>query len=148
MEATAVTALAAALGSVIGASASIVTTWIAQRTQTIREHLEWKLRERESLYKEFITEASLLAVDSLTHSLERPDQLGALYGILSCIRLVAGDEVLGKAEDCCHRILERYRQPNMTAVQIHVAYESNEIDPLKDFSAACRAELLALSSKA
>src|SRR5260370_1956106 len=91
MEATAVTALSAALGSVIGASASIVTTWIAQRTQTIREHLEWKLRERESLYKEFITEASRLAVDSLTHSLERPDQLAALYGILSRIRLVAAD---------------------------------------------------------
>ena len=148
MEATAVTALAAALGSVIGASASIVTTWIAQRTQTIREHTEWKLRERESLYKEFITEASRLAVDSLTHSLERPDQLAALYGILSRIRLMAGDEVLGNAEDSCHRIFERYRQPNMTADQIHVAYESNEIDPLKDFSAACRAELLALSSKA
>src|SRR5262245_35647485 len=98
MEATVVTALAAALGSVVGASASIVTTWIAQRTQTIRAHTEWKLREREALYKEFIAEASRLAAEALTHTLERPDQLATLYGILSRIRLIAGDEVLSAAE--------------------------------------------------
>ena len=58
MNSTVVTAMAAALGSLVGAAASIATTWITQRTQTIRAHSEWKLRERESLYKEFITEAS------------------------------------------------------------------------------------------
>ena len=63
MTSTVVTAMAAALGSLVGAAASIATTWITQRTQTIRAHSEWKLRERESLYKEFITEASRLAVE-------------------------------------------------------------------------------------
>ncbi len=78
MDATVVTAMAAALGSLVGASASIATTWITQRTQTTRANAEWQLREREALYKEFITEASRLAVDALGHSLERPDQLVAL----------------------------------------------------------------------
>src|SRR5438445_291670 len=118
MESTVVTALAAALGSLVGASASIVTTWISQRTQTSRANTEWKLHERESLYKEFITEASRMAVDALGHSLERPDQLAALYGILSRIRLIAGGLVLGKAEQCCRRIVELYRRPNMTSDQI------------------------------
>jgi hypothetical protein len=146
MDSTVVTALAAALGSLVGASASIATTWITQRTQTIRANTEWKLREREAIYKEFITEASRLAVDGLGHSLERPDQLVALYGILSCIRLMSGAQVLAKAEECCRRIVELYRRPNLTADQIHAAFEANELDPLKEFSFACRTELSAMSS--
>jgi hypothetical protein len=146
MDATVVTAMPAALGSLVGASASIATTWITQRTQTMRANTEWKLREREALYKEFVAEASRLAVDALGHSLERPDQLVALYGILSRIRLMSGGEVLGKAEECCRRIVELYRRPNTTSDQIHAAFEANELDPLKEFSSACRTELLAMSS--
>ena len=94
MTSTVVTAMAAALGSLLGAAASIATTWITQRTQTIRAHSEWKLRERESLYKEFLAEASRLTVDALGHCLERPDQIVALYGLLSRIRLISGEEVV------------------------------------------------------
>ena len=147
MDSTVVTALAAALGSLVGATASIGTTWISQRRQSIRASAEWKLRDHESLYKEFIMEASRLFGDAMVKSLERPDQLVRLYGILSRIRLISGDEVLSKAVGCCHRIVELYRRPNMTADQIRAAFESNEFDPLKEFSAACRAELLAMSSR-
>ncbi len=146
MESTVVTAMAAALGSLVGATASIATTWITQRTQTIRANSEWKLRERESLYKEFITEASRLTIDALAHSLEEPNQLIALYGILSSIRLMSGEEVLRHGEACCHRIMELYGRPNLTTDQIRAAAESrdlDDIDPLKEFSAACRKELLA-----
>jgi hypothetical protein len=146
MDSTVVTALAAALGSLVGATASIGTTWISQRRQSIRASAEWKLRDHESLYKEFIMEASRLFGDAMVKSLERPDQLVGLYGILSRIRLISGDEVLSKAVGCCHRIVELYRRPNMTADQIRAAFEANEFDPLKEFSAACRAELLAMSS--
>ena len=147
MDSTVVTALAAALGSLVGATASIGTTWISQRRQSIRASAEWKLRDHESLYKEFVMEASRLFGDAMVNSLDRPDQLVALYGILSRIRLISGDEVLSKAVGCCHRIVELYRRPNMTANQIRAAFEANEFDPLKEFSAACRAELLAMSSR-
>src|SRR5258708_4801156 len=147
MDSTLVTAIAAGLGSLAGAAATIVTTLVTQRTQASRANSEWKLRVRESLYWEFITEASRLSVDALLNSLDRPDKLVVLYGILSRIRLVAGADVLRKAETCCRRILEVYRQPNMTSDQIRAAFEANELDPLKDFSDACRAELLAISSK-
>jgi hypothetical protein len=146
MESTVVTAIAAALGSLLGAAASIATTWITQRTQTIRANTEWKLRERESQYKEFITEASRLAVDAATHSLEQPNQLMTLYGILSCIRLMSGEEVVRQGEACCHRIVELYGRPNLTTDQIRAAveaYDLDDIDPLKEFSTACRNELLA-----
>ena len=146
MESTVVTATAAALGSLVGATASIATTWITQRTQTMRAHSEWKLHQRESLYNEFITEASRLAVDALAHCLERPDQLMALYGTLSCIRLMSGEEVIRQGEACCRRIIELYGQPNLTTDQIRavaVSQDLDRLDPLKEFSTACRKELLA-----
>jgi hypothetical protein len=130
----------------LGAAASIATTWITQRTQTIRAHSEWKLRVRESLYNEFITEASRLTVDALAHCLERPDQLMALYGILSRIRLMSGEEVVRQGEACCRRIMELYGRPNLTIDQIRAVAEGHDLDgmdPLKEFSTACRKELLA-----
>ncbi|HVC96968.1 MAG TPA: hypothetical protein VND64_25035 [Pirellulales bacterium] len=148
MDSTLLTAIAAGLGSMAGASATIVTTFLTQRTQAIRANAEWKLRVRETLYGEFITEASRVSVDALLHSLDRPEQLVALYGILSRIRLVAGADVLRNAEICCRRIVKAFRQPNMTADQIRDAFDANELDPLKEFSAACRAELSAMSSNA
>ena len=145
MNSTLFTAMAAAIGSLVGATASIATTWITQRTQIIRANSEWKLRERESLYKEFITEASRLAVDAVTHCLEQPNQLMALYGILSCIRLMSGEEVVRQGEACCYRIIELYGRPNLTTDHIRAAAEAHDfddIDPLKEFSTACRRELL------
>lgn len=145
MESTIVTATAAALGSLVGAAASIATTWITQRTQIARARSEWRLHERESLYKEFITEASRLAVDALTHSLERPDQIVTLYGVLSRIRLMSGQQVVHQGEACCRRIIELYGQPNLTTDQLRAAAATDgfaELDPLKEFSNACRNELL------
>jgi hypothetical protein len=145
MEATVLTATATAMGSLVGASASIATTWITQRKQSLRANSDRKLCERESLYKEFITEASRLAVDALVNSLDRPDQIVPLYGVLSCIRLVAGDEVLAEAEECCRRIVERYWRPNLTPDQVYASIKANEFDLLKGFSMACRKELLTMS---
>jgi hypothetical protein len=145
MDTAAVAATAAALGSLAGASASIVTTWITQRMQITRTNLEWKLRERESLYSEFLLEASRLAVDATLHSLDRPDQLVTIYGLLSRIRLISSAEILLEAEARVRRIVELYRRPNMTTNQFHEALEASELDPLKEFSAACRKELLTLS---
>jgi hypothetical protein len=141
VDSTFVTASALVLGSLVGATASIATTWIAQRTQSIRAYAEWKLRERESLYKQFIAEASRLAIDALTHSLERPDQILTLYGTLSSIRLMSSEEVVRQGEACCRQIIELYGQPNLTTDQLRAAIAANrvdELDPLKGFSNACR----------
>ena len=108
--------------------------------------MEWKLHERQALYKEFITEASRLAIDATTHSMERPDQIITLYGVLSCIRLVSGQEVVRQGEACCRCIIELYGQPNLTTEQLReavAAHKFDELDPLKEFSNACRNELLA-----
>ncbi len=146
METSFITAIAAASGSLVGAAASIGTTWITQRTQTVRAQMEGKLRDRESLYGEFITEASRLTVEALSHSLEQPERLVKLYGILGRIRLVAADPVLVAAEACCRQIVDLYSEPNMTIEQIRVAFERDRVDPIKDFSTACRKELFEITA--
>jgi len=147
MDSTIVTASAAVLGSLVGAAASIFTTWITQRTQTAHAQMEETLRDRQSLYGEFITEASRLTMEGLSHSLEQPETFVKLYGVLGRIRLVASDPVLAAAEACTHQIIDLYSKPNMTAEEIRVAFERDRLDPIKDFSAACRAELLEITSR-
>jgi hypothetical protein len=142
MNSTIITAATAVCGSLVGAAATIVTTWITQRTQRAHAERDAKLRGREALYGEFITEASRLTIDALGHSLERPDAFMTLYGILGRIRLVAADPVLGAAEACTRQLVDLYARPNMTVEQIRVAFERDRIDPIRDFSVACRAELL------
>jgi hypothetical protein len=146
MDSSLVTATAAATGSLVGAAATILATWITQRTQLARARMEEKLRARESLYGEFITEASRLTVDALTHSLEQTEPLVRLYGVLGRIRLVAADPVLAAAEACCREIVELYSRPNMTVAEIRDAYERDRLDPIKEFSVACREELLEIAS--
>ena len=145
MNSTIITAIAAACGSLMGAAATIVTTWITQRTQTVRAEREAKLRDRQTLYGEFITEASRLTIEALSHSLEKPDTFVTLYGILGRIRLVASDRVLAAAEACCRQLVDLYAKPNLTVEQIRLAFERDQLDPIRDFSVACRKELVEIA---
>ena len=142
MNSTIITAIAAVCGSLMGAAATIVTTWITQRTHMVHAEREAKLRERQTLYSEFITEASRVTLDALSHSLEKPDTFVTLYGLLGRIRLVAADPVLDAAEACCRQLVDLYAKPNMTVEQIRLAFERDRLDPIRDFSVACRGELV------
>jgi hypothetical protein len=142
MDSTIIAAGAAAMGSMVGAAATICTTWITQRTQVARSKIEATLRGREALYAEFIMEASHLTVDAFTHQLEQPATFVKLYGILGRVRLVAADPVLASAEACCRQIVDLYAKPNMTIDQIRAAFDHGQMDPIKEFSTVCRAELL------
>jgi hypothetical protein len=141
MDTPVITALAAVGGSAVGAAATVGAAWISQRTQTTRELTQARLREREKLYGEFITEASRLVVDAVSHSLDTAEKLVILYGILGRIRLVSSEEVLAEAEKCCRRIVDLYESPNLTFEQVRASLDSGDFDPLKGFSSACRAEL-------
>jgi hypothetical protein len=145
MESSMVTTSAALLGSLMGAAASIATTWMTQRTEAVRSQVETKLRDRQTLYGEFISEASRLTVEALSQSLEKADTFVKLYGVLGRIRLIAPDSVLAAAEACVHEIADVYARPNMTIEQIRMAFERDHFDPVKEFSGVCRAELLEIA---
>jgi hypothetical protein len=129
----------------MGAAASILTTWIAQRTQSVRAQVEMKLRQRQSLYGEFITEASRLTMEALSRTLEQPETFVPLYGVLGRIRLVAPAPTLAAAEACVQEIVDLSAKPNLTVEQIRTAFEQEHFDPVKEFSNVCRAELLEIS---
>ena len=141
MNANLITALAAVLGSVAGASAAIATTWISQTSQTRRERAKSEMRKRETLYGEFITEAARLLSDAFDHTLDKPETLVKLYAILGRIRLVSSDAVFNAAEECSNRILDVYATPNRTVHELIAAIRSDEMAFLKKFSDACRVEL-------
>jgi hypothetical protein len=141
MEANLITALAGVLGSVTGASAAIATTWISQKSQTVRERAKWETRKRETLYGEFITEASQRLANAFDHSLDSPETLVKLGATLGRIRLVSSDAVLTAAEECFDRIVELYAKPNRTLAELLTTLHSGEFEVLKHFSDACRIEL-------
>jgi len=141
MNANLITALAGVLGSLSGASAAIATTWISQKSQTIRERGKSETRKRETLYGEFITEASQQLANAFDHSLDKPETLVKLYAILGRIRLVSSDAVLSAAEECCDRVVDLYAKPNRTVAEIFATLHSGEFEALKHFSDACRVEL-------
>ena len=145
MDATIIAPVAAAGGSLVGAAATVVATWLTQRTQRTHAAREGKLRDREALYGEFVTEASRLTVEAFGHSLERPETFVKLYGITGRIRLVAADAVLAAAEACVREIIELYAKPNMTVEEIRLAIERDRLDPIRDFSVVCRKELLEIA---
>jgi hypothetical protein len=86
-----------------------------------------------------------LAVEAFSHSLEQPETFVKLYGITGRIRLVATASVLAAAEGCIRQIIDLYAKPNMTVEQIRRAFERDRFDPIRDFSVACRQELLEIA---
>jgi len=141
VESNLITAFAGVLGSVSGASAAIGTTWISQKSQTVRERAKWETRKRETLYGDFITEASHLMADAFDHSLDKPETLVKLYANLGRIRLVSSDAVLAAAEACCDRILKLFSEPNRTMAEIFTTLHGGEFEEFRHFSDACRSEL-------
>ncbi len=141
MEANLITALAGVLGSVSGASAAIATTWISQKSQTVRERSKWEMRKRETLYGDFITETSQRLANAFDYSLDSPETLVKFGAILGRIRLVSSDAVLTAAEECFDRIVELYAKPNRTMAELVTTLHSGEFEVLEHFSDACRIEL-------
>ena len=141
MDAVSVGALAGVLGSLVGGSASVATAWITQRTVSKRERIAAEIRQRETLYAEFIHESSKLVVDSFVHTLEKPETLLSAYELINRIRLSASDAVLHEAESVLRRITELYFSPNLSVAEIREVVRSAAADPVKRFAEACRSEL-------
>jgi hypothetical protein len=135
-----ITALAAILGSVVGALGSSISTWIIQRHQDRRDLLGRKIFRREELYSDFISESARLLVDALEHNVSHAKDLIPAYALLSRIRLSSSPDVVATAEEVVKDIIGTYTKPNLTPEQIRVRAANGE-DPLRSFSDICRHEL-------
>jgi len=144
MDTALLSALSAVLGSLVGGSASVATTWMAQKTLNRREVLREELRKREALYGEFIGECAKLFMDAFTHNLEKPDSLLPVFAQINRIRLCASREVLAEAERVLTRLTDQYFAKNLTVEDLRQLAHTEQADPLRDFGEACRAELKSL----
>jgi len=136
--------MSAVLGSLVGGSASVMTTWMAQKTMSRRELAREELRKREALYGEFIGECAKLFMDAITHELEKPETLLPVFALINRIRLCSSRKVLAEAERLLGRITDQYFAKNMTVQDLRKLAHAGEADPLRDFGEACRAELKSL----
>ena len=123
-------ALASFSGSASGTLASIVTGWVTQRRKDRVRHTLRATSQREELYKNFIEEASRLYADALVND---------LYALIARMKILSSDAVIEAAEKAGRLILETYLSPNRTFLDLPELI--NEMDPLRDFSEACRREL-------
>ena len=144
MDTALVTAISAVMGSLVGGSASVATTWMAQKTVGKREHAREELRKREALYGEFIGECAKLFMDAFTHELEKPETLLPVFALINRIRLCSSRKVLAEAERLLGRITDQYFAKNLTVQELRKLAHTEHADPLSDFGEACRAELKSL----
>ena len=150
MDTGVLSAGSALVGSIVGLSASVATSWVAQRTQARRHAIDAEIKKREALYAEFITECSKLAIDALDHSFEHPDKILAIYALANRIRLCASESVIAAADQAIQWIGEQYMKENLAPRELRqlvlTAFHDPEKrnDPLKPFSETCRRELASL----
>jgi hypothetical protein len=136
-----ISALAALTGSAVGGLAPVLSNYVMQKGVTRRDLLNRQLSQRESLYSDFIGEASRLYAHAMTHELKDINDLVSLYALVSRIRLLASEPVVQSAETFVKLIVQHYGDPNMTVEQMRAAVLSAKADSLCDFSFACRKEL-------
>jgi len=141
MDATIVSALSGVLGSLVGGSATVATTWMTQKTLSKRELIREEIRYREALYGDFIRECSKQVIASFDRTLDKPETLLSVYELINRIRLSASDAVLTEAEQLLQRIMEQYFAPNLSVEEVRALATSATSDPLRAFGEACRAEL-------
>jgi hypothetical protein len=105
-----ISALAAIFGSLSGALASSVSTWIMQKHQGRRDLLAKRVFYREQLYSDFISESAHAMADAVQHNLQDPNNLTLAYALLSRMRLSSSIDVLASAE----RVIQHtYSEPNL-----------------------------------
>jgi hypothetical protein len=119
MDNTLVSVLAALGGSIVGASTPVLSNFVLQRSLTQRE-----LTNRE-----------------IAQSLEKMDDIVAMYALVNRIRLFASESVLEAAEAFVRQLIARYGEHNMSIEELKTVALEQHADPLNDFALKCRMEL-------
>jgi len=137
-------ALAAFGGSAFGGLTSFAATWLTQRRKDAAERFARDKTGRQKLYKKFIEEASKLYADALVHDSSEVSALVSMYALIGRMRIVSSDAVIEKAEAVTRMIVNTYFAPNRSFPELRELIGSHTMDPLREFSEACRRELSAL----
>ena len=141
MDGLSISALAALSGSLIGGLTALGGSWLRQVAEARLQEEAEDRTTREALYRDFIVEASRLYGDALMHDKAEVSELIGLYAMISRMRVRSSPRVIRHAEKVALNIVNTYLGPNRTFRDLHQMLERERIDPLGEFSAACREEL-------
>lgn len=144
MDASIITAVAALTGSLVGGLTTFATSWFTHRYQATRERTAKEIAKRETLYGDFINEATRVGIDAIQRDIDSLSELTQLLALINRIRLTSSDEVLAAAEAVLIEIGELYIGGNKTPREVfeEARKQGNPTpDPLRAFSEACRREL-------
>ena len=147
MEPAYVSALFGLAGAVVGGMASFLTSWSTQRTQARAKHIESQQSRRLDLFDSFISEASRLYADALSHERDDVSEMVLLYAMAARMQLIASAKVVAAAHDVMNAIAEAYVAPNLTLIEMRERAQDGRLDILAQFSEACRQDLLAFSDR-
>ena len=92
--------------------------------------------------KNFIDEASKWYADAFVHDQPKIENLVNLYAFVSRMRVLSSQRVVENADRVVRIIVETYLAPNKTFSDVKKILDNVEVDPLREFSKACRTEIL------
>ena len=142
LDSAVLSATAALIGSLVGGVATLTGSWMTQRLQLRIQATIHEAAKRESLYAEFIIEASGRLADAWSHHAESPEVIAGLYSAVQRMRLASSDDVIRLADRVIREVTEAYAAPDRTFDELRERIRGDEPpDALKDFGEACRAEL-------
>jgi hypothetical protein len=134
-------AFAALAGSLIGGLTTILATWLTHHAQSRAQHVAQGLSMRQELYKNFTEEASRLYADAFERDNPNISDLVNLYALVSRMRVLSSSKIIESADTIVRRIIATYLEPNKTFRDLKDIVERDTMDPLREFSNACREEL-------
>jgi hypothetical protein len=147
VDASIISALAALTGAAVGGLTSGITNWLNQRSQLRAQWLLHEKSRRQTLYRDFIDEASKCYIDALQHPEADIPGLVGLYAKLSRMRILSSKPVLHCAEHVTRKILDTYLEPDKSFVELRQMVIDGTIDLLHGFSEACHDEFEELRPK-
>ena len=141
MEPAYLSAFAALAGSTIGGLTSLTASWLTQYVQFRAQQRAHDVSRREQLYANFIEEAARLYTEAYEHNEAEAAKLVNLYALVSKMRVLSSPRIVESADRVVRVIIETYLAPNKTFRDVKEILDNDAMDPLREFSHACRDEL-------
>ena len=95
------------------------------------------------MFGRFLDEAAKVYSDAMQNKRDDMTALVGIYALVNRMRLMSSPQVVEAAETVARIIVDAYLAPNITMAEMRADWIDRHVDPLRDFSEACRQELQA-----
>jgi hypothetical protein len=140
VDASIISALAGLTGAAVGGLTSGIANWLTHRSQLRAEWLLHEKGRRQTLYQDFIEDASKCYIDALQHNEADVSGLVGVYAKLSKMRALSSKPVIDCGEYVSRKILDTYLEPDKSFLELRQMAIDGAIDLLQGFSEACHDE--------